>query len=306
MNKPAALKKTDDKSYDRLKKFLLVLLFISPALFFYGTFNLIGIVRTFYYSFMRWKGISASRTFIGLENYIRLLSDSLFWNSLKNNFILVIVSIFIQLPGALILALLVNSKIKGTRFFRTVYFMPMLLSTVATGIMWVLFYDPNFGLLAKLIDILGLKVNKSFLQGSSALPSILFVICWQYIPFYMIIVRAGMTNIPESLYEAAKIDGANGWKIFWTVTLPLLVPTLRSAAVLQLVGSLKYFDLFYVMMGGSPNQYTELMATYMYKKGFTEFQMGYASAIAGYMFLICLILAIAFLYITRGREENYG
>jgi len=306
MNKPAALKKTDDKSYDRLKKFLLVLLFISPALFFYGTFNLIGIVRTFYYSFMRWKGISASRTFIGLENYIRLLSDSLFWNSLKNNFILVIVSIFIQLPGALILALLVNSKIKGTRFFRTVYFMPMLLSTVATGIMWVLFYDPNFGLLAKLIDILGLKVNKSFLQGSSALPYILFVICWQYIPFYMIIVRAGMTNIPESLYEAAKIDGANGWKIFWTVTLPLLVPTLRSAAVLQLVGSLKYFDLFYVMMGGSPNQYTELMATYMYKKGFTEFQMGYASAIAGYMFLICLILAIAFLYITRGREENYG
>jgi len=282
----------------------LLLFLIVPALLFYGTFNLAGIVRTFYYSTMDWKGISVNKTFIGLGNYVELFGDKYFWNAMKNNLILVATSIFIQLPGAIGLALLLNTKVKGMKIFRTIFFMPMLLSTVATGIMWILFYDPNFGLLAKLLTALHIATPAAFLQGSAALPSILFVICWQFIPFYMIIVKAGMTNIPEATYEAARIDGANAWHSFWKITLPLLVPTLRSAAILQLVGSLKYFDLFYVMMGGAPNESTELMATYMYKKGFTEFRMGYASAVAGTMFLICLILACVFLFVTSRKGDE--
>lgn len=283
----------------------LVILFVTPALFFYGIFNLLGIVRTFYYSTMDWKGISANMVFVGLKNYIAVATDSLFWNALKNNLILVVVSVGIQLPGALLLALLLNTKIRGTKFFRTVFFMPQLLSTVATGIMWILFYDPNFGLLAKFIKgVLGLKVSTAFLQGSTALPSILFVICWQFIPFYMILLKAGLTNVPDNLYEAAKIDGASNWQCFWSITLPMIAPTLRSSAVLSLVGSLKYFDLFYVMMGGAPNASTELMATYMYKKGFTEFQMGYASTVASYMFLFCFLFACVFLYFTQRKEES--
>ena len=282
----------------------LLLFLIVPALLFYGTFNLAGIVRTFYYSTMDWKGISVNKDFIGIGNYVELFGDKYFWNAMKNNLILVATSIFIQLPGAIGLALLLNTKVKGMKIFRTIFFMPMLLSTVATGIMWILFYDPNFGLLAKLLNALHIATPAAFLQGDAALPSILFVICWQFIPFYMIIVKAGMTNIPEATYEAARIDGANAWHSFWKITLPLLVPTLRSAAILQLVGSLKYFDLFYVMMGGAPNESTELMATYMYKKGFTEFRMGYASAVAGTMFLICLILACVFLFVTSRKGEE--
>ena len=287
-----------------VNKIGLLLFLIVPALLFYGTFNLVGIVRTFYYSTMDWKGISANRVFIGIDNYIELFSDKLFWNAMKNNLVLVATSIFIQLPGAIMLALLLNTKVKGMKIFRTIFFMPMLLSTVATGIMWILFYDPNFGLLAKLLTALNIATPAAFLQGSTALPSILFVICWQFIPFYMIIIKAGMTNIPEDIYEAARIDGANAWECFWKITLPLLVPTLRSAAILQLVGSLKYFDLFYVMMGGAPNESTELMATYMFKKGFTEFRMGYASAVAGTMFLICLILACLFLFVTSRKGDE--
>lgn len=282
----------------------LVVLFVLPALFIYGTFNVLGIVKTFYYSAMEWKGISSNRVFIGFDNYLAVAKDLAFWNALKNNIILVLVSTFIQLPGAMILALLLNAGIRFTKFFRTVFFMPMLLSTVATGIMWILFYDPNFGLLAKVIKGLGLSWSTAFLQGTTALPSILFVICWQFIPFYMIIIKAGLTNVPEELYEAARIDGAGSWQCFKSITMPLIMPTLRSSAVLQLVGSLKYFDLFYVMMGGAPNSSTELMATYMYKKGFTEFQMGYASAIAAYMFLICFIFACTFLYATQGKGEK--
>lgn len=285
-------------------KFFLVLLFVFPTLFFYGTFNLIGIVRTFYYSFFEWKGISANKTFIGFNNYVNVLHDSMFWNALKNNLILVLTSVCIQLPGGLLLALLINSKIKGAKFFRTVYFMPMLLSTVATGIMWILFYDPHFGLLTKLFNVLGIKVSTAFLSGPSALFSILFVICWQFIPYYMIIMGAGLTNIDKELYEAATIDGANSWQSFWRITLPLLVPTIRIAAVLQIVGSLKYFDLFYIMMGGSPNAYTELMATYMYKKGFTELQMGYGSTIAAYMFIISFIFVFIFLSMTQKKGEE--
>ncbi|MFT4005781.1 MAG: sugar ABC transporter permease, partial [Lacrimispora sp.] len=281
-----------------------VLMFVLPALFVYGTFNVLGIVKTFYYSTMEWKGISSNRVFIGFDNYIAVAKDLAFWNALKNNIILVFVSTFIQLPGAMLLALLLNARIRFTKFFRTVFFMPMLLSTVATGIMWILFYDPNFGLLAKVIKGFGLSWSTAFLQGTTALPSILFVICWQFIPFYMIIIKAGLTNVPEELYEAAKIDGANSWQCFKRITMPLIMPTLRSSAVLQLVGSLKYFDLFYVMMGGAPNSSTELMATYMYKKGFTEFQMGYASTIAAYMFLICFIFACTFLYVTQGKGEK--
>lgn len=285
-------------------KWALILAFVLPALLFYGLFNLVGIARTFYYSFMDWRGISENKEFIGLLNYIAVAKDGMFWSAFKNNLILVVVSTFIQLPGALILALLLNANLKGSKFFRTVFFMPMLLSTVATGIMWILFYDPNFGLLALIIKKLELNISTAFLQGSTALPAILFVICWQFIPFYMIIVKAGLTNIGTELYEAAKIDGANAWDGFRYITLPLIMPTLRTSAVLQLVGSLKYFDLFYVMMGGAPNENTELMATYMYKKGFTEFQMGYASTIAAYMFIICFVFACVFLYVTERKEKT--
>ncbi len=288
----------------KIKNTALILLFVLPALLFYGTFNLFGIARTFYYSAMDWKGISANRIFIGFANYAEVLQDGNFWNALKNNMILVVVSLFVQMPGALLLALLINSKIRFTKFFRTVFFMPMLLSTVATGIMWILFYDPNFGLLAKVIKFLGLPISTAFLQGSSAMPSILFVICWQFIPYYMIIFKAGLSNVPEELYEAAKIDGASTWECFKYITLPMIVPTMRTSAVLQLVGSLKYFDLFYVMMGGAPNTNTELMATYMYKKGFTEFRMGYASAIAACMFIVCFGFACIFLYGTSRKEEK--
>ena len=294
----------DSAATKKLKKTGLVLLFVLPALFFYGTFNLFGIARTLYYSAMDWKGISANKVFVGLSNYVAVAKDMNFWNALKNNLILVMASMFIQMPGALLLALLINSKLKFTKFFRTVFFMPMLLSTVATGIMWILFYDPNFGLMAKIIRALGLKFSTAFLQGSTAMPAILFVICWQFIPYYMIIFKAGLSNVPEELYEAAKIDGANTWQCFTNITLPMIIPTMRTSAVLQLVGSLKYFDLFYVMMGGAPNTSTELMATYMYKKGFTEFQMGYASTIAAYMFLICFIFACCFLYATSRKGEN--
>lgn len=280
---------------------LFIIACLVPGLCIYSTYNLLGIVKTFHYSLLSWSGISANRPFIGFENYRRLFSDPKMMVAIRNNLILMITSIGIQLPCALIVAMVLNARIRGTKFFRTVFFLPMLFSTVATGIMWQLFYDPMFGILAYIMKALGFEKNIiGFLADRrTAMPAVLLVICWQFIPFYMIILKAGLANIPDELYEAAHIDGANRWQCFIHITLPGIAPTLRTSAVMSMVGSLKYFDLIYIMTGGGPNGATELMATYMYKKGFVEFSMGYASSIAGTMFVICFVFACCFLYVTQ-------
>ena len=288
------------------KNRITVFLFLLPALLVYGVYNVYGIFRTFIFSTMEWTGLSPQMNFTGLENYVRLVQDTMVWHSLLNNLILVVVSIVFQLSFGLILALIINSKIRGAKFLRTVYFMPMLLSTVATGILWILMFDPYFGLVNQLLGGMGLQSLQQVWLGDekTAFGTVLFVICWQYIPQYMILIRAGMTNIPEEVYEAATIDGAGSWQKFAKITLPLLAPTLRTSAVLSLVGSLKYFDLMYIMTGGGPNGATELMATYMYKKGFVESNMGYASTIAVFMFVVSLIMVVIFQYGTRKKEER--
>lgn len=291
---------------NRTKEILFVIACLVPGFLIYGTYNLLGIVKTFHYSLLSWTGISDVRPFIGLENYFKLVKDPSMMVAIRNNLILVVTSICIQLPCALLIAMALNSKIKGTKFFRTVFFLPMLFSTVATGIMWQLFYDPMFGILAYLMKFLGLgsKVIGFLADTRTAMPAVLFVICWQFIPFYMIILKAGLANIPTELYEAARIDGASRWQCFVHVTLPMISPTLRTSAVMSMVGSLKYFDLIYIMTGGGPNGASELMATYMYKKGFVEFSMGYASSIAGTMFIVCFIFACCFLYLTQEHKEK--
>jgi raffinose/stachyose/melibiose transport system permease protein len=290
-----------------IKERITIILFLLPALLVYGTYNIYGIFRTFYYSFMKWTGLSPKMTFIGFKNYIDLFTDSNVWFALRNNLILVVVSIVVQISFGLILALIVNSKIKGSKLFRTIYFMPMLLSTVATGIIWLLMFDPYYGLINQVLIKVGFKSLEHMAwigDYRTAMVAVLFVVCWQYIPQYMILLRAGLTNIAEEINEAATIDGANKFQLFKSITLPLLAPTIKTSAVLSLVGSLKYFDLVYIMTGGGPNGKTEVLATYMYKNGFESSNMGYASSVAAFMFIVSLIMVVIFQIGTRRKEEN--
>jgi raffinose/stachyose/melibiose transport system permease protein len=183
--------------------------------------------------------------------------------------------------------------------------MPLLLSTAATGILWLLMLDPYTGLFNKVLNTLFPGQGLSWLGSEKVVMfSVLFIICWQYTPQYMILLRAGMTNISDDIYEAATIDGASRWKQFWMMTLPLLSGTLKTSAVLSIVGSLKYFDLIWIMTNGGPNGYSELMATYMYKAAFNKEQMGYASAVASCMVVISFIVIVVFQYMTRNREAE--
>ncbi|MGE7761501.1 carbohydrate ABC transporter permease [Peribacillus sp. NPDC097895] len=283
---------------------LVIAGFMAPALLFYGVYVVYSIAMTFYYSLFEWSGIDNNFNFIGIGNYVQLLGDVVFWQSLKNNALLVVTSLGSQLPIGLIMALLLFSPIKGMRFFRSIYFMPFLMSTVAIGILFSFIYDGSYGIVNQLLGAVGLEsLQRPWLGNeSTAIWAVIATICWQFAPFYMILFRAAIVGIPEELYEAADMDGANKWRRFVNITLPLLMPTIVTSAILSIIGSLKYFDLIYVMTGGGPNNSTELMATYMYKQTFTNFNMGYGSSVSFLMFVIAFLTTLVIITLDNKRK----
>ncbi|MFB7638924.1 carbohydrate ABC transporter permease [Peribacillus butanolivorans] len=204
----------------------------------------------------------------------------------------------------MIMALLLFSPVKGMRFFRSIYFMPFLMSTVAIGILFSFIYDGSYGIVNQLLGAVGLEsLQRPWLGNeSTAIWAVIATICWQFAPFYMILFRAAIVGIPEELYEAADMDGANKWRRFVNITLPLLMPTIVTSAILSIIGSLKYFDLIYVMTGGGPNNSTELMATYMYKQTFTNFNMGYGSSVSFLMFVVAFLTTLVIITLDNKRK----
>lgn len=295
---------TKAKKAARNKNIFTICLFIAPALFVYLMYVVYPIFATFNYSLYNWDGTTVG-TFVGLGNYIALFNDAIFWMALKNNVWVVATSVFVQIPLGLIMALMLFAPIKGLRFFNTVYFLPFLMSTVAVGMLWVLMFDPINGIINVLVNSLGFE-NVAWLSDEKiAMFAVLLVVVWQFAPFYMILFKSALVGISEELYEAAEIDGANPWQKFRSITIPLLMPTIVSSSILAIVGSLKAFDIFYIMTGGGPNGATELMGTYMFKQAFVNFNMGYASAIAFLMFFIALIVTII-IQVIEGRRKRLG
>ncbi|MFZ4451493.1 carbohydrate ABC transporter permease [Salibacterium aidingense] len=310
INEPSQQLNTSAGTYrkkEKRKKFLVILGFMAPALIIYGLYVVYAIGMTFYYSMFDWSGIDANFDFIGIQNYITLFQDLTFWQSLKNNTLLIAASLFTQIPLGLIMALLLFSPVKGMRLFRTVYFMPFLMSTVAIGILFIYIYDANFGLVNQLLGAVGLdSLQRGWLGNEdTAIWAVIVTICWQFAPFYMILFRAAIVGIPEELYEAADIDGATGWKRFSNITFPLLKPIIVTSAILSIIGALKYFDLIYIMTGGGPNNATDLMATYMYDQTFTNFNMGYGSTVSSMMFIIAFIVTVIIITLDNKRKADY-
>ncbi|MEF2246889.1 MULTISPECIES: carbohydrate ABC transporter permease [unclassified Paenibacillus] len=284
---------------------LFLISFIAPALLIYLLYVVYPIFATLYYSLFNWTGIQADKTFIGFDNYVRLFSDKVFLKTIFNNLVLVVASVATQIPLGLVMALILFAPIRGMRLFRTVYFLPLLMSTVALGILWTFIYDPIFGIVNRFLEAIGLGAWQQGWLGDpkTAFIAVIITICWQFTPFYMILFRAAMSGIPDDIYEAAEIDGCSGWKKFWLVTLPLIKPTIITSCVLSVIGSLKYFDLIFVMTEGGPDSRTELMATYMYKQAFAKFNMGYASSVSFSMFIIAFVVAIFILMLDRTRNK---
>lgn len=264
----------------------IAFLFLLPAGLFYVVYVMTPIPLSFYYSLFRWDGLQAAQ-WVGGANWRELARDAIFWKALGNNLELVVLSVLIQLPLGMGLALLTTGPQRARKWAQGAFFVPMMLSSVAIGILWKYIYDPSFGLLNGALEALGLpKWRQAWLgEPSTAMYAVIVTVSWQYTPLYMLLFSAGLLGVPSELYEAAAIDGASGARTFWHVTLPMLRGTVVTALTLAAVGSLKYFDLIYVMTEGGPLYSTEVMATYMYRKAFHEFQMGYGSTVAVALFL---------------------
>ena len=280
----------------RSKNYLVLLSFLLPGIALYTLFVLYPVVLSVYYSLFRWRGITAERTFVGLENLKRLLSDRVIWLAIRNNLLLLLATVSIGLPLAFALALLLaRTKIRGKFFFRSVYFFPVILCVVVVGLLWSWFLNPSFGLLNKLLAKVGLSGWRQAWLGENpwVLISVIFVSLWQRTGFYFVIYMAAIGEVPQSIYDATSVDGASFWQTTIWITLPLLRPVLVVTVVMATIYSIKYFDLVYVMTMGGPVHSTELLAIYMYKQAFSSLNMGYASAIACALLLLGLIMSVS-------------
>ena len=279
----------------------IIALYILPALLLILTIVYIPIILTGYYGLNEWNGIGAM-TFIGLDNYQALLKDATFWNSAKHSLLLAVfsaASLIIYLAVAMVLA----TKIKGANLFRKIYLIPMLLSSVAIAQLWLRIYHPTNGIVNSFLETIGFSNPPAWLAEPSLVLYALFIpILWQYAGFYILIYYAALKNIPASLEEAAKIDGANAWQIAWKIKLPLIMEVIKVTIVLAVVGSLKYFDLIFVMTDGGPNGASEVMASYMYHEAFRSYDFGYGSAIGFFLLVICLVVTWIIRKLTATKE----
>lgn len=266
-------------------------LLISPWLLGLLLFVLGPMVASLVISFTKWDLLSPAR-FVGLDNYEKMFTrDPLFWQSLKVTAIYTLVYVPVELTGGLVLALLMNQKLRGIGLFRTIYYLPSVLPGVAFVVLWMWILHPDVGLINTLLSYVGIEGPRWLADPDWALPALLMMSLWG-LGRAMVIYLASLQGIPQHLYEAASIDGANRWQSFWKITLPMLTPTIFFNLVLSVISTFQTFTSAFVATNGGPLDSTLFYVLYIFRQGFEYFNMGYASALAWVLFLIILALTL--------------
>lgn len=300
-----------------------ILVFILPAFLIYTIFAIYPIIESLrlslYHSVRSAEGVGTTAEFSGLANYLRLLGEPYwseqFWNALKNNFLLFAMHMLIQNPIALALAALVSiPSLKGAATYRTIFFLPTLLSVVIVGFIWQLILSPLWGITPDFMKWLGVREWFKPWLGleSSALITVTLISIWQYVGIPLMLFYAGLLNIPEETIEAARIDGLNGWWIFWKVKLPLILPTLGVVAILTYIGNFTAsFDIIYTLQGGlaGPDYSTDVMGTFLFRTFFGfQSQLGdtyMGATVASVLFFIILVGVAIYLFGVQRRLQRY-
>ena len=280
------------KQKGNLARNILGWLFAAPYLYFFISYVLVPILRGAYISLFKW-GMGTSRTFVGFQNYITLFGDGSFWEALRNTLVFVVISTPTILVWGLILALIINSRLKGRTFVRSVYFLPYVLSVSVISSIWIFVLQPYTGLLNGVLQGLGMQGEIFWLDNPVlAWISILLATTWWTVGFNMILFLVGLQDISAEYYEAASIDGAGAWQRFLHITLPGLKKVIISVALLQTIASFKIFSQSYLMTRGGPGTATRTLVQYIYETGFRNRQMGMASAMAYMLFFIMILMAL--------------
>ncbi len=288
--------------FKQFKKHAPGYLFILPSVTILTIFVVWPIFQTAWMSLHDWMLTSPQHAFTGLQNYVTLLSDERFWNALKNTAYYTLFVVPIRVVLALVIALILNQKLKGLPFFRACMFLPVIGSLATEAIIWSFLMDPDIGLISYYSRLLHLPSSEWLRSTTWAMPAIILVSVWRWFGFNMVVFLAGLQGISESLYEAASVDGASRWQKFWHITLPLLRPTTLFIVVDAVISSFQVFDQVYVMTRGGPLFSTETLVTYIYHHGFELYSMGYASSLAFVLFLMIFAVTLIQLKSFRFNE----
>ena len=285
---------------------LIPYVFLLPALILYTVFLVYPMFDSLFISLTSWDGLSPKRNFVGLANYARIFEDPVAVLAIKNNLIWTAVMLVIPTVLGLILALGLNRKFRGSTVMRSFFYAPGILPLVGVAGIWSWMYDPNTGIINTFLQGIGLgNLAQPWLGNpNTALPSVMVAAIWQGLGFPMVLYLAGLQSIPSEQYEAALIDGANPWQLFWNITMPWLRETHIIVVTLSVIGSFRVFDTIYAMTYGGPGQATQVLASWMYFQTFQFYKAGYGSALTWVIALISLIVTIPYIRVMSRRSAE--
>ena len=275
----------------RLFKAVEPYLYLLPTIIGLLLFSAGSVIATFFVSFTRWPIVTAPK-WIGLGNYQAIIQSDLFWRVFWNTLYFVVLAVPLSVSASLAAAVLVNRGVRGVRFFRTVYFLPVVSSMVAVALVWSYMYNPEYGMLNFLLSVIGMQGPAWLSDARWAMPAMVIVTVWKGLGYSMVIFLAGLQNIPEELYEAAALDGAGPSRRFWRVTFPLLSPTLFFVLVITLINSFQVFEQTYVLTRGGPGNATLTLSYHIYENAFSFFRMGYAAAVSYVLFAFTFVITL--------------
>lgn len=276
--------------------------FILPNFLGFAVLTLVPVIALFYIAFTDWNAFGTAN-WVGVDNFTRMVGDRSFMVALLNTFYYAAFHIPLTLGLSLALALLLNRKLRGVAFFRTVAFFPYVTSIVAIVLVWNMLFSPELGPINQFLTAIGISDPPGWTTSADwSMPAVIIVGTWREMGYYMLLFLAGLQTIPPELYEAARVDGADAWQRFWNVTVPSLRPTTFFVTVMLTIGSFKVFDLILVMTNGGPGQSTLVLSQYIYNKGFLENQLGYASSISIVLFLICISVTVVQFSVNKRRD----
>lgn len=271
-----------------------LILFLPLSIFLFTLFVILPLGEAAFYSLFKWNGFGELNTYVGTGNYQRLFDHNVFGVSIWNTIKIILVSLAIQLPLGLVLALCIYEKSWANNVFRLIFFLPYILAEVVAGLIWSFVYDGDYGILAHFTTMLNMDSLYLLANKEWAFNAVLVVIVWKYFGFHMMIYIAGLQGVPKDLIEAAKIDGASRWQVIRFVKVPLIIPAIILSVFFSVLGALQTFDLIVPLTGGGPSNSSHTIVSYLYQFGITRMKIGFGSAVGVTLFIFCVIFAFTY------------
>lgn len=276
--------------------------FLAPSAIGFLVFTLLPVAASLGLSFVKWNLVGTPE-WVGLANYVRALDDPMFWRVLKNTAVYTLGTVPTTMALSLALALALNQKIRGVTLFRGLFYLPVVAPMVAVAMVWRWLYNTDFGVINYLLSRLGLSIIPWLTSLRWAMPAVILMSVWKSLGYGMVLYLAGLQGVPQHLYDAAAVDGANGWQRFWHITLPMLSTTSFFVMVTSVIGSFQVFGQVYIMTRGGPANATSTIVYYIYQNAFESFRMGYASALSWLLFAVIFVFTV--IQFRHQRERVY-